>query len=282
MKQRERVDGQKIDKARARWNPNERGLNTDTLLSFLHFSPFTTLASYTTLLLLALVRPSAALASLPLARATSGRPHRRTSIPTTSLKHFTSIARRLYRIFAHAWYHHRDVFSACESETSLYERFLALSTEYDLVSPDLLVIPGQQGDGEGGSSSSSSDSSEDEQRDHDEEEVEDANPDELEHKLHEEEEEEEGEHAADVEQEAGVEHPSAESTQKGEGKEEDEEGRKDAEEEGEGASDHAAPDAPSAGEATEDAEEGKKVEASESQTSTSAAKALDVNEALVE
>ena len=88
------------------------------------------------------------------------------TIPQTSLKHFTSIARRLYRIFAHgeryrlrsrirvhrltrsplraAWYHHREVFDICESETSLYERFLALSHEYDLVSPDLLVIPSQK------------------------------------------------------------------------------------------------------------------------------------------
>ena len=43
-----------------------------------------------------------------------------------------------------AWYHHREVFDICESETSLYERFLALSHEYDLVSPDLLVIPSQK------------------------------------------------------------------------------------------------------------------------------------------
>lgn len=32
----------------------------------------------------------------------------------------------------------------CEAETSLYERFLALSKEYDLVSPDLIVIPSQK------------------------------------------------------------------------------------------------------------------------------------------
>ncbi|RKP09902.1 putative phocein protein [Thamnocephalis sphaerospora] len=38
----------------------------------------------------------------------------RMSIMPTSLKHFQSIARRLYRIFAHAWYHHREVFDSFE------------------------------------------------------------------------------------------------------------------------------------------------------------------------
>ncbi|KAG0149359.1 hypothetical protein CROQUDRAFT_59331 [Cronartium quercuum f. sp. fusiforme G11] len=65
----------------------------------------------------------------------------RLQIPTTSIKHFTSIARRLYRIFAHAWFHHRDIFEQCESETSLYTRFLALTDRFNLISEDLLVIP---------------------------------------------------------------------------------------------------------------------------------------------
>lgn len=38
----------------------------------------------------------------------------RLQIPGTSIKHFTSIARRLYRIFAHAWFHHREIFEQCE------------------------------------------------------------------------------------------------------------------------------------------------------------------------
>lgn len=65
----------------------------------------------------------------------------RLNIPPTSLKHFTSIARRLYRIFAHAFFHHREVFDACENETLLYGRFLALTASFDLVSADLLIIP---------------------------------------------------------------------------------------------------------------------------------------------
>lgn len=38
----------------------------------------------------------------------------RTFIPNTSLRHFGSIARRLSRVFVHAWGHHRETFSSCE------------------------------------------------------------------------------------------------------------------------------------------------------------------------
>ncbi|KAM0748119.1 Mob1/phocein, partial [Meredithblackwellia eburnea MCA 4105] len=65
----------------------------------------------------------------------------RLNIPESSLKHFTAIARRLYRIFAHAYYHHRRIFDSCEAETSLYERFLALTANFDLVDAELLIIP---------------------------------------------------------------------------------------------------------------------------------------------
>ncbi|KAH9467285.1 hypothetical protein MJO28_000143 [Puccinia striiformis f. sp. tritici] len=65
----------------------------------------------------------------------------RLQIPASSIKHFTSIARRLYRILAHAWFHHRQLFEECEMETSLYARFLALTDEFGLIAEDLLVIP---------------------------------------------------------------------------------------------------------------------------------------------
>ena len=38
----------------------------------------------------------------------------RVTVPESSIKHFQSIARRLYRIFAHAYYHHRELFSEFE------------------------------------------------------------------------------------------------------------------------------------------------------------------------
>ena len=46
----------------------------------------------------------------------------RMSIAPTSTKHFSSIARRLYRIFAHAYYHHREVFDQCEVRARTPER----------------------------------------------------------------------------------------------------------------------------------------------------------------
>ncbi|OCH93365.1 Mob1/phocein [Obba rivulosa] len=65
----------------------------------------------------------------------------RLSIPQASQRHFSSLARRLGRIFAHAYFHHREVFEQAEAESSLYARFLALTHKYDLVPSDFLVIP---------------------------------------------------------------------------------------------------------------------------------------------
>ncbi|KAI8338989.1 preimplantation protein [Chlamydoabsidia padenii] len=65
----------------------------------------------------------------------------RISIPEPSLKHFQSIARRLYRIFAHAYFHHREIYEVFENDTSLYARFLLLSRTYSLVPSDLVSIP---------------------------------------------------------------------------------------------------------------------------------------------
>ncbi|KAG8740709.1 hypothetical protein FRC10_003959 [Ceratobasidium sp. 414] len=65
----------------------------------------------------------------------------RLSVPPSSYRHFSSLARRLSRIFAHAFYHHRELFSQAEAESSLYARFLSLSHQHSLVPPELLVIP---------------------------------------------------------------------------------------------------------------------------------------------
>ncbi|ELU37513.1 mps one binder kinase activator-like 4 [Rhizoctonia solani AG-1 IA] len=65
------------------------------------------------------------------------------SVPQSSYRHFSSLARRLSRIFAHAYYHHRELFSQAEAESSLYARFLALSQQHELVPPELLVIPSE-------------------------------------------------------------------------------------------------------------------------------------------
>lgn len=109
----------------------------------------------------------------------------RISVPEPSLKHFQSIARRLYRIFAHAYFHHREIYEYFEvshlriglcfiyikkmlwicyvmllywsfsftkvtlfiqNDTSLYARFLLLSQTYNLIPPSLVSIPNQSVD----------------------------------------------------------------------------------------------------------------------------------------
>ncbi|KAK7436033.1 hypothetical protein VKT23_019335 [Stygiomarasmius scandens] len=65
----------------------------------------------------------------------------RLQIPQTSHRHFSSLARRLGRIFAHAYFHHREAFEQAEAESSLYARFLALTSKFDLVPQEFLVIP---------------------------------------------------------------------------------------------------------------------------------------------
>lgn len=61
-------------------------------------------------------------------------------MPPLTKGHFGSLARRLARIFAHAYFHHRELFEQAEAESSLYARFLTLSYKYDLVPPEFLVI----------------------------------------------------------------------------------------------------------------------------------------------
>ncbi|KAG9311782.1 Mob1/phocein [Chiua virens] len=65
----------------------------------------------------------------------------RLSIPQTSYRHFSSLARRLGRIFAHAYFHHREAFEQAEAESSLYARFLKLTNLFELVPAEFLVIP---------------------------------------------------------------------------------------------------------------------------------------------
>ncbi|KAF9479874.1 Mob1/phocein [Pholiota conissans] len=78
----------------------------------------------------------------------------RLQIPQTSHRHFSSLARRLGRIFAHAYFHHREAFEQAEAESSLYARFLALTAKFDLVPAEFLVIPSSHFTGEDSGSDS--------------------------------------------------------------------------------------------------------------------------------
>ena len=53
-------------------------------------------------------------------------PSYRIAVPSSSVKHFASLARRLSRIFAHAYFHHREIFEQAEAENALYERYATL------------------------------------------------------------------------------------------------------------------------------------------------------------
>jgi hypothetical protein len=55
-----------------------------------------------------------------------------------------NVVRRLYRIFAHAWFHHHEIYLDFEQRTGLYQRFLQLCTvKYDLIKPEMVTIPGK-------------------------------------------------------------------------------------------------------------------------------------------
>uniref|UniRef100_A0A6U4PZ83 Uncharacterized protein n=2 Tax=Hemiselmis andersenii TaxID=464988 RepID=A0A6U4PZ83_HEMAN len=65
----------------------------------------------------------------------------RSHIPDSSLKYFQSIARRLYRILSHTFFHHRATFDAFENKHQLCCRFVAFAKFFDLIPPKLLIIP---------------------------------------------------------------------------------------------------------------------------------------------
>jgi hypothetical protein len=52
-----------------------------------------------------------------------------------------SICRRVYRIFSHAYFHHRAIFDSFEARTHLCRRFTLFVTKYNLMSKDNLIVP---------------------------------------------------------------------------------------------------------------------------------------------
>ncbi|KAI9795134.1 MAG: MOB member 4, phocein [Peltula sp. TS41687] len=57
------------------------------------------------------------------------------------LRNLTNVCRRLYRIFAHAWYQHRSVFWQVESQTGLYVFFKTVCDVYQLIPEDNYTVP---------------------------------------------------------------------------------------------------------------------------------------------
>jgi len=61
--------------------------------------------------------------------------------PQASMRHLTNIFRRLYRIFAHAWFQHRDVFWEVEGHDGLYVFFKTVCDLFSLIPGDNYTIP---------------------------------------------------------------------------------------------------------------------------------------------
>ncbi|KAF5860405.1 hypothetical protein ETB97_001624 [Aspergillus alliaceus] len=63
--------------------------------------------------------------------------------PQASMRHLTNIFRRLYRIFAHAWFQHREVFWQVEGHDGLYIFFKAVCDLYSLIPEDNYTVPAE-------------------------------------------------------------------------------------------------------------------------------------------
>ncbi|CAD6188623.1 unnamed protein product [Caenorhabditis auriculariae] len=69
----------------------------------------------------------------------------RINIKESSISKLGSVARRVYRIFSHAYYHHKKLFDDFEAQTHLCKRFTAYVSKYNLMAPEHLIVPiGQQ------------------------------------------------------------------------------------------------------------------------------------------
>lgn len=72
----------------------------------------------------------------------------RVSIKESSVAKLGSVCRRVYRIFSHAYFHHRQIFETFEAETHLCRRFTVFVTKYKLMTRDNLIVPILEGDEE--------------------------------------------------------------------------------------------------------------------------------------
>ncbi|KAK5129419.1 hypothetical protein LTR08_003275 [Meristemomyces frigidus] len=57
------------------------------------------------------------------------------------MKEITNIFRRVYRIYAHAWFQHREMFWRVESKTGLYGFFKVVCDEYGMILAENYTIP---------------------------------------------------------------------------------------------------------------------------------------------
>jgi hypothetical protein len=63
---------------------------------------------------------------------------------TADEKTLANLVRRLYRIFAHCYFHHKDIFLEFEETHCLYKRFLDLTFyKYQMITDKMIIIPSQ-------------------------------------------------------------------------------------------------------------------------------------------
>lgn len=65
----------------------------------------------------------------------------RVSIKESSIAKLGSVCRRIYRIFSHAYFHHRPLFDEFENSTHLCSRFTLYVIKYNLMAQDHLIVP---------------------------------------------------------------------------------------------------------------------------------------------
>ena len=63
-------------------------------------------------------------------------------IENKNIPKFRTMLRRLYRVLAHAFFHHQATFITFENKTHLCKRVHALALKYQLIESDQLIIPG--------------------------------------------------------------------------------------------------------------------------------------------
>lgn len=65
----------------------------------------------------------------------------RVSIKESSVAKLGSVCRRVYRIFSHAYYHHRTIFDEFEAQTFLCRRFTTFVMKYNLMPKESAIVP---------------------------------------------------------------------------------------------------------------------------------------------
>lgn len=68
----------------------------------------------------------------------------RVSIRESSLGKLGSVCRRVYRIFSHAYFHHKALFDDFEASSHLCRRFTSFVIKYNLMSRDNLIVPNME------------------------------------------------------------------------------------------------------------------------------------------